>query len=47
MCEVYRTSFEITPDDSWSDEELETIYGMREEANYVLDKMEESGMIVY
>ena len=47
VCEVYMTSFEITPDDSWSDEELETIYGMREEANYVLDKMEESGMLVY
>lgn len=47
VCEVYITSDEITPADSWSDEELETIYGMQEAANYVLDKMEESGMIVY
>ena len=45
--EVYITSDEITPDDSWSDEELGTICGMQEAANYVLDKMEESGILVY
>lgn len=47
VCEVYITSNEITPDDSWSDEELGTVYGMQEAANYVLDKMEESGILVY
>lgn len=47
VCEVYITSNEITPDDSWTDEELETIFGMHEAANYVLDKMVESGILRY
>lgn len=45
--EVYITSNEITPDDSWSDEEMQTIYGMQEASNYVLDKMEANGMLTY
>lgn len=47
VCDVYITSNDITPGDGWSDEELETIYAMQEAVNYVLDKMEESGMLVY
>lgn len=47
ILDAYITSYELSPDDSWSDEEVQIIYGMQEAVNYVLQKMEENGTLIY
>ena len=45
--ELYITSYEFEPDNSWSEEEIQMILGMQEAVNYTLEKLENSGALVY
>lgn len=47
VLDVYITSYALSTDEGWSDEEVQTAYGMQEAVNYVLEKLNESGMLVY
>lgn len=44
--DVYITSNEIMSVEDWNADEIQTIYGMQEASNYVIVKMEDSGILM-
>ena len=43
--ELYITSYEFEPDNSWSEEEIQMIFAMQESVNYILEDMVARGIL--
>lgn len=45
--ELYIVSYDVSPDENLTEEELAMIYSMQEDVNYTFEKMEEDGILSY